>query len=148
VHKIRSQHQGILVGKKTVLTDNPKLDVRYWIGENPVRIVLSEKEAIPSEFNINNNASETLYINKKSIADVLKTISESTIISVLVEGGATVLKKFIEENLWDEAIIITSEEYLNNGIKAPEINGSIMEEYQIGNNLFQRLKNTNDLSHS
>ena len=39
VHKWRSEEQSILVGTNTVIADNPKLDVRKWSGENPVRLV-------------------------------------------------------------------------------------------------------------
>ncbi len=49
-HHIRSQRQGILVGKKTLIKDNPKLDVR--IGEDPaqpVPIVISNKVEIFEE---------------------------------------------------------------------------------------------------
>jgi diaminohydroxyphosphoribosylaminopyrimidine deaminase/5-amino-6-(5-phosphoribosylamino)uracil reductase len=40
--------------------------------------------------------------------------------SVIVEGGAQLLQSFIDENLWDEARIITNQQQaLPNGIPAP-----------------------------
>jgi diaminohydroxyphosphoribosylaminopyrimidine deaminase/5-amino-6-(5-phosphoribosylamino)uracil reductase len=45
VHKWRSEEQAIFVGTKTVIDDNPKLDVRDWTGGNPVRIVLDQTVA-------------------------------------------------------------------------------------------------------
>ncbi|MDP4248389.1 MAG: dihydrofolate reductase family protein, partial [Bacteroidota bacterium] len=42
------------------------------------------------------------------------------ILSVLVEGGATLLQSFIDEGYWDEARIITNEELLvPEGLPAP-----------------------------
>lgn len=40
VHKWRSEEDAILVGKNTVLLDNPSLNVREWKGKNPTRIIL------------------------------------------------------------------------------------------------------------
>jgi diaminohydroxyphosphoribosylaminopyrimidine deaminase/5-amino-6-(5-phosphoribosylamino)uracil reductase len=34
------------VGTKTVIDDNPKLDVRDWTGGNPVRIVLDQNSRL------------------------------------------------------------------------------------------------------
>ena len=42
VHKWRSEEHAILVGTNTVIEDNPKLNVRSWSGENPVRFVLDK----------------------------------------------------------------------------------------------------------
>src|SRR6187402_177178 len=49
VHKWRTEEQAILVGTKTVIDDNPRLDARDWQGENPVRIVLDNCNRIPKE---------------------------------------------------------------------------------------------------
>ena len=40
VHKMRTVEQSILVGTRTALNDNPKLNARSWEGNNPIRIVL------------------------------------------------------------------------------------------------------------
>ena len=41
VHKWRSQEDSILVGRKTEI-DNPKLTVREFDGENPIRVVIDK----------------------------------------------------------------------------------------------------------
>ena len=41
VHKWRASEQAILVGAGTVRADNPKLNVREWEGNNPLRLILS-----------------------------------------------------------------------------------------------------------
>jgi diaminohydroxyphosphoribosylaminopyrimidine deaminase/5-amino-6-(5-phosphoribosylamino)uracil reductase len=45
VHKWRSEEQ-LFLGTKTVIDDNPKLDVRDWTGGNPVRIVLDQNSRL------------------------------------------------------------------------------------------------------
>jgi diaminohydroxyphosphoribosylaminopyrimidine deaminase/5-amino-6-(5-phosphoribosylamino)uracil reductase len=52
--------------------------------------------------------------------------------SVIIEGGAATLKKFIEAKLWDEARIFTGNKILGNGIKSPVIKGFNIEKYIIG----------------
>ena len=41
VHKWRSSEQAILVGAGTIRADNPKLNVREWKGNNPLKLILS-----------------------------------------------------------------------------------------------------------
>src|SRR5699024_7490427 len=40
VHKWRSEEEGILVGRKTAIKDNPQLNVRLWTGQNPTRVLI------------------------------------------------------------------------------------------------------------
>lgn len=160
VHKLRAENQAILVGKNTVITDNPMLNVRYWNGNNPVRIIVGNKNNIPKKYHILNNDAETIFLSKNNntfltIDEILKSISDENIISVLVEGGLNVLQQFIDTNAWNEAHIITSDKNIktqqNAGmqfIKAPVITGSLKQTMHIGNNYITILKNTNDIFNS
>ncbi len=40
---------------------------------------------------------------------LLQSLFEMNIQSILVEGGAKTLQSFIDDNLWDEARVITNE---------------------------------------
>jgi diaminohydroxyphosphoribosylaminopyrimidine deaminase/5-amino-6-(5-phosphoribosylamino)uracil reductase len=139
VHQLRSQEEAILVGTKTALTDNPSLTARVIEGRNPVRILLDFDLKVPENFKIFNEEAETLIFNSKKnavegrnnfikierkndIAEVLERMYQLQIQSVLIEGGAFTLQQFINENLWDEAIIIKNENLiLENGTKAPTL---------------------------
>ena len=57
VHKWRSQESAIMIGTNTATKDNPKLNVRDWTGENPVRVVVDRNLRIP----------QSAYIFDKSI---------------------------------------------------------------------------------
>ena len=118
VHRLRAEHQAILVGKNTVLTDNPKLNVRHWQGENPIRIVLGNENEIPENYNIFNNEVATFFFHSidhqpSTINTILHQLYQKNIISVLVEGGANVLQQFIDANAWNEAVVITSDEVIS-----------------------------------
>ena len=40
VHQLRAEHTAILVGHRTLQVDHPQLNIRHWVGSNPVKIVL------------------------------------------------------------------------------------------------------------
>lgn len=152
VHKFRSEEQAILVGTNTVLLDNPKLDVRDWTGQNPIRIVLDRELKIPKNYSVYDRSVKTVFITEKEqISDdenliferidfdeninnkILEVLHKNHIQSVIIEGGASVLESFIKDNLWDEARIFTSDLILENGVKAPEFNFEKYSETRIMN---------------
>ena len=66
VHKLRTQFDAILVGKNTVLKDNPVLSSRRY-GKNPVRILLDEKLEIPSTYNVVDGTIPTIILYDENI---------------------------------------------------------------------------------
>lgn len=141
VHKWRSQEHSIMVGRNTLVKDNPSLTTRMWDGINPLRVVLSGSGELPekltalcdnkplllfSEEKINlKDTKEYILIRnrEKVIEEILKELAEREIQSVLVEGGAYVLNQFISKNLWDEARIFTGNREFGSGIKSPSVQG-------------------------
>lgn len=138
VHKWRSEEQAILVGTKTVLDDNPKLDVRDWNGKNPIRIVIDRTGKIDSSYYVKDKKTKTIFITEQeNILSDENCIYENVIFenrlaekigailyknhiqSVIIEGGTTTLETFINENLWDEARVFRSKIQLNEGVKSP-----------------------------
>ncbi len=132
-HKLRSEVDAILVGKNTVLTDNPSLTVREIIGSNPKRIVLDTNRTLPYNFKLlNDKESETIILcsklkfqdNKTSHCsyisvlekngkldpeDILKRLGELGITSLIIEGGASTIKSFLDLELIDEFYQYTSD---------------------------------------
>ena len=51
--------------------------------------------------------------------------------SVIIEGGAQILRQFLEAGLWDEARIFTSSNSWHEGVVSPAINGNLVEQTQI-----------------
>ena len=126
VHKWRSEEQAILVGTQTVIDDNPKLNVRDWIGKNPVRFVLDQNNRIPRESHIFDNQAKTIVLSSAEI-DFSRNIAiqigdflfKNNIQSVLIEGGKQTIQTFIDTNLWDEARVFRGNLFFENGTKAP-----------------------------
>ncbi|MDZ7614580.1 MAG: hypothetical protein U5K51_13420 [Flavobacteriaceae bacterium] len=66
--------------------------------------------------------------------------------SLIVEGGTYTLQKFIDKNLWDEAVIITGTESFKRGIKAPCAGGKLIKRFALGDDLVTIFENENALS--
>lgn len=144
VHQWRSDFQAIMVGKNTVLNDNPSLTVRAVHGRNPIRIVLDSRNELPSDARIFNAEAQTIVFNQeRAVAEnnvsfiqlsemnpqmILNSLYEQEIQSVLIEGGKRVLQSFIDANLWDEARIITGTTTFQSGTRAPLISGNVVHE--------------------
>ena len=158
-HQWRTEEDAILVGKNTVLADNPQLNTREVIGKNPIRLVIDKNLEIPSHFHVYNNAAKTIIFNeiKTDVVDNIHFVQMEDmhfylpqkiayqlylmdIQSVIIEGGANILHQFIEANLWDEARIFTSKTKWENGIEAPQILGETIEEITIGNDELKIIK--------
>lgn len=61
VHTLRFEVDAVLVGKRTVLNDNPSLTVREIEGRNPIRIIFDSSLSLPVETEIfNDNASPVI----------------------------------------------------------------------------------------
>ena len=137
VHLWRSQEQAILVGKQTIINDNPQLNTREIDGRSPLRIVLAGDGSIPGTAKVLTDGKPTLLFNteisetkgtaewiktdKDDLNAVLMNLGERGISSVLVEGGARVLSDFIAQDLWNEARVIQSTSFMSSGLKAPSI---------------------------
>jgi diaminohydroxyphosphoribosylaminopyrimidine deaminase/5-amino-6-(5-phosphoribosylamino)uracil reductase len=161
VHKLRSAEHAILVGTKTVLADNPKLNIRSWSGENPVRVVLDNTLRIPKNLNILDGSVKTIVITaakdknivssknlifeeidfSKNIAkQVCEVLSKYQIQSLIIEGGTQTLQTFIDEKLWDEAIVFVGNTSFVKGVKSPIITKEFKEEF-IENDILKRYTN-------
>ena len=159
VHQLRSQEHAILVGTKTALTDNPSLTTREIVGRNPVRILIDFDLKVPADFNMFNNAAETIVFNSTKetvrgnitfikieqenfLENFMQKLFEHQIQSVIIEGGGFTLQQFIDQNLWDEAIIIKNDNlYILSGTVAPQFNFEKFESKQFRDNSIQFYKN-------
>lgn len=148
VHKLRADEDAILVGYNTVKHDNPTLNVRDWVGENPLRIVIDENLELNKDLNIFDGTIDTVCYNSKESKtsnnleykkidfnnleeNILTHLKELEIQSVIIEGGAKTIQKFIDNNLWDEANVFIGNEKFEDGIKCPKISIEPFEEHNL-----------------
>jgi diaminohydroxyphosphoribosylaminopyrimidine deaminase/5-amino-6-(5-phosphoribosylamino)uracil reductase len=135
-HNSRAKEHAILVGRNTIINDNPSLTTRAFYGKSPIRIILDPQLKSQQEATIFHDGNKTIVINHitedssgniefikadfnsaKVILDILYKLQIS---SVIVEGGAATLQCFINENLWDEALVIKGPTLLESGKSAPK----------------------------
>ncbi len=158
VHQWRKEEEAILIGRKTAQKDNPLLTVREVIGKNPVRIIIDPKLKLKSHLNIFNHNAKTIIINQlkdekknniefiklnltDSIDNLLEKLHEYKIQSIIIEGGAKTLERFIKYNIWDEARIFTANKTLYSGINAPKIHGKTISEKEINEDILKIIVN-------
>jgi diaminohydroxyphosphoribosylaminopyrimidine deaminase / 5-amino-6-(5-phosphoribosylamino)uracil reductase len=159
VHRWRSEEAAIMIGAQTALIDNPKLNNRHWNGPSPVRIVLDSLLRIPASHHVLDGSQPTIIFNRvknecegnkefvmvekgpEQLEQVLAQMHQRGLLSVLVEGGASLLQSFITAGLWDEARIITNPNLiLGEGVKAPAINDQWLQaSYKVGDDLLREI---------
>jgi diaminohydroxyphosphoribosylaminopyrimidine deaminase/5-amino-6-(5-phosphoribosylamino)uracil reductase len=168
VHKLRSKEHAILVGTNTVLADNPKLNVRSWCGENPIRIALDRALRIPENAHILDESVQTIVLTEKRDPEkettkkkinfkenlifeqidfsknvakqICSVLYKHNIQSLIVEGGAQTLQTFIDENLWDEALVFVGDISFKEGVQSPEIKRKYRKEH-VENDVLKRYAN-------
>jgi diaminohydroxyphosphoribosylaminopyrimidine deaminase/5-amino-6-(5-phosphoribosylamino)uracil reductase len=140
VHKWRSEEAAIMIGTNTALQDDPLLTTRLWKGNSPARIVIDLSLRLPSSLKIFDKKIKTILFNQTKAAkeenliyyklgggnnlrEIMNALYVMNIQSILIEGGSKLLNSFIDQDLWDEARIITNQQMtIGEGISAPELN--------------------------
>lgn len=129
VHQLRSQVDAIMVGIRTVLSDDPKLTVKYVRGTNPIRIIVDSYARTPLNAYVVRTAEETqtviavtlnaprqrveklrqagvqiLYSGRGeqvSLTSLMRELHRMGIHSVLLEGGGTLNWSMLSKRLVD-----------------------------------------------
>lgn len=131
VHKLRTKVDAIMVGKNTILADNPKLHIKFYSHSGYYRIVVDSNLVTPIDSNVITYqldlyptiicTTENVPIDKireyeaknvkiitsgrKEHVDInalLLKLHQMGIKSILLEGGGNLNWSFIKENLVDE----------------------------------------------
>lgn len=119
VHRLRACHDAILVGAGTVIADNPLLDTRHFPGSRaPQPVILDRRGRVDPSSRLFSRP-DLVYITSSPRPDLPSTIEQITvpldaspadildillrrgITSVLVEGGATIHRAFLDASLVD-----------------------------------------------
>jgi 2,5-diamino-6-(ribosylamino)-4(3H)-pyrimidinone 5'-phosphate reductase len=131
VHKLRTKMDAIMVGKGTILKDNPKLHIKYFKHKGCYRIVVDSNLTIPIDSNvidyqpqiyptiicttenvpldkIKKFEAKNVKIIKSGAGDrvdlknLMVILSKMGIKSILLEGGGNLNWSFVKYNLIDE----------------------------------------------
>lgn len=147
-HKLRAEHDAVLVGIGTVKKDDPELTVRLIRGRNPLRIIVDSKLQINSRAKVlkkifkaktiiatvnYSSDHKRKYIaatgaqiitvdddkeGKVDLKKLLKELAARGISSVLIEGGAQIITSILKENLADRLVMVVAPKILGKGIEA------------------------------
>lgn len=145
VHRWRTEEDAVLVGTRTAMHDDPKLNVREWSGRNPVRVVLDRFLRLSDKLNLFDHSQPTLCYNllrheehenltlvrlgdENFWQEMIHDLYHRNIQSVMIEGGGQTLETFITGGWWDEARIFRSHRTFTKGIPAPILKGRLIYE--------------------
>jgi 2,5-diamino-6-(ribosylamino)-4(3H)-pyrimidinone 5'-phosphate reductase len=135
VHRLRSKVDAVIIGKNTVLADDPLLTVRHVKGRNPIRVILDPNAGIPLTSKIVKTAKKiptlamiskraskknvqrlekrgvnviTCGQNRINLKKLLQILQSRGIMKILLEGGGITNWYFFKERLVDEIILTIS----------------------------------------
>lgn len=119
VHHERAMRSAIMIGSQTLLTDKPLLTIRNYplTHHQPLRIVMDRRgrlRKMMSQLNRNwiiytenkqfsLNFDNVILING-GLKNILVDLAHKNIQSIMVEGGPTLIKSFLRENLCNQMI--------------------------------------------
>lgn len=141
-HRLRSLHDGILIGRGTLLSDDPMLNVRFYDGPSPRPVVLDTHGESPEDARLFRLHAErkrtilatacqkssdlaerfpgvtTLHLSLKDdridLHALLKALYDEGIESLMVEGGGQVLSSFLAEGLADFLVVTVTPHIIGN----------------------------------
>ncbi len=149
VHKWRSEEQSVMVGTRTVIMDNPKLNVREWPGKSPVRLIIDRNLRLPHNLHVLDGQYPTVIFNDLKeesgtltrfvkvdfdhdfLAQVMNHLYQSGIQSILVEGGRFLIESLMSAGLWDEIRVFKGSKLFGKGVPAPAMPALEPEAYFI-----------------
>lgn len=146
-HQLRAEHQALMVGVGTAVTDNPQMTVRLVKGPSPLRIVLDSTLRLPLGATIlSDGAAPTLIatteraaaeriraierpgvsvlrlrqdaIGQVDLVDLLHHLATMGIESLLIEGGGAVITSVLRQRLVDRLIVCIAPKLVGSGIAA------------------------------
>lgn len=120
MHRERALADAILVGTNTLLIDNPSLTCRLWPCRRDPRPVIFKSDRLHPDLKIMER-DPIMLDPALPLADNMHLLYiDYGITSLMVEGGAKILRSFIDAGLYDEKRIETAAIILGVGIPAPQ----------------------------
>ncbi|MGQ9587167.1 MAG: 2,5-diamino-6-(ribosylamino)-4(3H)-pyrimidinone 5'-phosphate reductase [Thermoplasmata archaeon] len=140
VHRLRNASDAILVGVRTVISDNPRLTVKEEYVKHPrhpIRIVLDSTGRTPRNAHVLDGASRTIIVTNEScrkefpnaetircgkkgvdLERLMRILERRGLKTLLVEGGSEVIWSFLRSRIADEVNIFVGSMVIG-GEKSP-----------------------------
>jgi diaminohydroxyphosphoribosylaminopyrimidine deaminase/5-amino-6-(5-phosphoribosylamino)uracil reductase len=137
VHRLRAEHDAILVGAETIIRDDPALTCRVRGGRNPLRVVLDGRLRLPLRAQVLTQPAPAATVvitaqpasspkvrqlrargvevvsvaartGRIPITRVMRELGQRNIMSVLIEGGATVAAAALAAGAVDRLLVFVA----------------------------------------
>ncbi len=136
VHELRSYYDGVVIGRKTIETDNPSLNIRHDKIKKFAKIIILDPDGKILEQIDNGKKFKFLEVHAKEniffaifkqvesslqqieftdLENLLKKLWDLNFRSVFVEGGATTYSNFLKEGLVDRLYIFLAPVLIGSG---------------------------------
>lgn len=115
VHELRARVDAILVGTNTAVIDDPELTVRYAKSDRQPQRYLMGTRTLPTTLRALQSPTPAIQLRTHDVHAVMDALAAARIRHLLVEGGPTVARAFLDAGLIDEIIWITAPVVLGNG---------------------------------
>ena len=151
VHQLRAVNQAVLVGKRTALIDNPRLNVNFKKAIQPVRVVIDPMLELPLTLNVFRSLDKKVLVatressfkkkfylydrrgigllavkargHELDLRDLLFKLARMEMISVLVEGGGETAARFLEDRLVDKIYFFLAPKILGGAKSKTSVEG-------------------------
>lgn len=150
-HRLRRQHDAVLVGIGTVLADDPELSTRLVKGKNPIRVVLDSHLRISLMAQVLNSVAQTIVFTglesdivkgdalaalpnvelirlpledgKLPIPLIIEVLTQREITSLLVEGGSSIHGAFYDAGFCDRVYAFIAPKLIGGSAALPPVGG-------------------------
>jgi 5-amino-6-(5-phosphoribosylamino)uracil reductase len=116
VRQLRAECDAILVGAETVRKDNPSLR------EAPLRVVVSRSGSVPADARIFGSGEVLVLAGRDFTArEIITELEKRSVRRLMVEGGAQMLKMFLEEGMADRLRLAVAPVFVGGGVRFPSV---------------------------
>lgn len=159
-HHLRARHDALIVGVNTVISDDPRLNVRYCPGENPQPVILDSHLRIPEDCRLLAGGGTAPIIITTEGADqgekaqrlrtcarvfavprdeegyvnlvaAMNLLAGLGLRTVMVEGGALIITRFLHARLVDYCVITVTPRLIG-GVRAVDGLQSVTTDRALG----------------
>lgn len=131
-HRMRALCDAVLIGKNTLINDQPKLNVRHVKGPSPKRVVVGGGKELDFSSLLEATPETIIHATKSpyhhssldmvqldfSLKNLLHILYEKfNICSIYIEGGASIISSFLREKILDAMQIHISPMLIGEGIR-------------------------------